>query len=98
MKRQIAIKHKGVNLYDCSDCSVAFLLEIGLKIHIPTVHGNGVGSSCSICGRISKTTAVLKDHISNMHEGKVKPRFWWMNETLVCEQCITDVSILMALA
>ena len=70
-----AIKHKGVNLYDCSDCSVAFLLEIGLKIHISTVHGNGVGSSCPICGRILKTAAVLKDHISNMHEGKVKPRF-----------------------
>ena len=68
-----AIKHKGVNLYDCSDCSVAFLLETGLKIHISTVHGNGVRSSCPICGRILKTAALLKNHISNMHEGKIKP-------------------------
>ena len=27
----IAIKHKCVNLYDCPDCSVGFLLETGLK-------------------------------------------------------------------
>ena len=53
-----AIKHKGVNLYDCSDCSVVFLLETGLKIHISTVHENNVGNICPICGRILKTAAV----------------------------------------
>ena len=51
-------------MYDCPDCSVGFLLETGLKIHISTVHGN----ICPICGRILKTAAVLKDYISNMHE------------------------------
>ena len=66
----ISIKHKCVNLYDCPDCSVGFLWETGLKIHISTVHENNVGNICPICGRILKTGAVLKDHISNMHEGK----------------------------
>ena len=86
----IAIKHKGVNLYDCSDCSVGFLLETALKIHISTVHGNNVGSICPICGRILKTANVLKDHISNMHEGKVKPRF---NSSL-CEEAYAGKEVL----
>ena len=66
-------------MYDCPDCSVGFLLETGLKIHISTVHGN----IYPICGRILKTAAVLKDHISNMHEGKVKPRFNFWQITIV---------------
>ena len=50
----IDIKQQGVNSYDCSDCSVEFLLETALKIHISTVHGNNVGSICPICGRVLK--------------------------------------------
>ena len=42
---------------------------------ISTVHGIVVGSICPVCGRTLKTVAVLKDHISYLHEGEVK--FLW---------------------
>ena len=49
MKRHIAIKHKGVNLYDCSDCSVAFLLETNLSGHMASIHEGKKPFKCNNC-------------------------------------------------
>ena len=65
-----------MNLYNCSDFSSWSLLEVGLKTHISTAHGNNVGSICPICGKILKTDAVLKYHMFYTHEEKVKPQFY----------------------
>ena len=85
----LATKHKDVKLHDCSECSSRFITKNGLKRHISKVHRN-VGNICPTCGKTYKSISVLEDHISYVHEGKVKPRF----KCYMCEESYSTMKYL----
>ena len=51
-------------------------IKVNKKRPPSTVHVNNVWNVCPICARILKTATVLKNHISNMHEGNIKYEYY----------------------
>ena len=76
----MAMNEKKSNLA-CPQCNFVGKSEQSLKVHIGLAHkrqrrhtnagmaGRRRGTACSLCGKVIKTAAALKAHMTRMHPG-----------------------------